>query len=291
MGDVTGIAWTDYTYNYWEGCTKVGPGCDHCYAEARDARFHEGKHWGVGAPRRLTSIHNRNNLSRWDRAVEATGKRWVFCSSLSDVFDNAIDPAWRTDLFDRVRAARNLRFQLVTKRIGNVARMVPGDWANAFGHCGIIITVVNQAEAARDVIKLLRTPAAWRGISYEPALGAIDFRNLAIRHGGRKARLDALDGTISQDGVVVERLPGLDWLIVGGESGSFARPFDPAWAASIVAQGAATGVPVFVKQMGSNPVGMSLAHRKGEDPAEWPESLRIREMPRVYATGGRLVAA
>lgn len=290
MGDVTGIAWTDHTFNYWEGCTKVGPGCDHCYAEARDARFHEGRHWGAGAPRRLTSIHNRNNLARWDRAAPETGRRWVFCSSLSDVFDNAIDPTWRTDLFDRVREARNLRFQFVTKRIGNVAGMVPSDWATAFAHCGIVITVVNQAEAARDVVKLLRAPAAWRGISYEPALGPIDFRLLAIRHEGRRATLDALAGTISVEGVVVETLPGLDWLIVGGESGPNARPFDPAWAASIVAQGAKTGVPVFVKQMGSAPVGMALGHRKGENPSEWPEGLRVREMPRIYDVGGRLAA-
>jgi len=288
MGDVTGIAWTDRTYNAWEGCTAISPGCENCYAETRNKRFAGGENWGPGAPRRLTSEHNRNNLARWDRLVATEGRSWVFCSSLSDVFDNEVDPAWRVELFDRIRSARNLRIQFVTKRIGNVARMVPPDWEEAFRHCGILITVVNQEEAERDIPKLLRTPSAWRGISYEPALGGIALRTLRLP-GGRV--LDALTGEVRDGaGVVVERLPGLDWVIVGGESGSNARPFDPAWAERAVVDCRAVGVSVFVKQMGSNPVGLRLTHRKGEDPAEWPEALRVREMPTVYELGGRLAA-
>ena len=285
MGDVTGIGWTDRTYNHWIGCTKVGPGCEHCYAETWNQRFDAGANWGPGAPRRLTSKHNRNNLARYDRAVLSEGRPWTFCSSLSDVFDKEVDPAWRKDLFDAVREARNLRVQFVTKRIPNVAGMVPPDWETAFRHCGLIITVTDASEAARDIPRLLRTPAAWRGISYEPALGGIDLRDLPVAGG----RLDALTGEVRDaSGAVVEVLPGLDWVIVGGESGKEARAFDPAWAERCVLACRAAGVPVFVKQMGSNPVGLALAHRKGEDPGEWPEALRVREMPVVYEPGGRL---
>lgn len=288
MGDVTGIGWTDRTFNAWEGCTRVGPGCTNCYAETRNRRFAGGANWGAGAPRRLTSEHNRNNLVRWDRQVASGGGRWVFCSSLSDVFDNEVPDAWRADLFDRVRAARNLRFQFVTKRIGNAARMLPADWGTAFGHCGLIVTVTDQAEAERDIPKLLRTPAAWRGISYEPALGPVALRALRIGDG---LALDALTGVVSDGaGREAARLPILDWAIVGGESGAGARLFDPAWAEAIVGDCAGTATAAFVKQMGSNPLGMALAHRKGEDPSEWPESLRVREMPRVYEPGGRLAA-
>ncbi len=61
MSETTEIAWCDSTVNFWEGCTKVGPGCDFCYAEDRDKRYHGGEHWGVGAPRRQMSQHTRNN--------------------------------------------------------------------------------------------------------------------------------------------------------------------------------------------------------------------------------------
>lgn len=292
MGFETGIGWTDMTHNEWIGCEKVSRACDFCYAEVRDQRFHAGAHWGPGAPRHRTSENNRNNLLRWNRRVGATGKRWVFVSSLSDVFDNAVPPEWRADLFDRIRRCTDLRFQFVTKRIPNVRRMVPPDWETAFGHCGVIISVCDQEEAERDVPRLLRTPAPWRGISYEPALGPVDFRALRVRGpDGRPAVLDALTGLVRDAaGAVVERLPHLDWLIVGGESGAEARAFDPAWAASVVEQGEAAGVPVFVKQMGTRPVGLALAHPKGENPSEWPEALRVRRMPAVYDVGGRLAA-
>ena len=67
MGDTTGIEWTDSTMNFWEGCTKVGPGCDHCYAETRNARYGGGVaiNWGPGAPRRRTSVSNWNKPKRW----------------------------------------------------------------------------------------------------------------------------------------------------------------------------------------------------------------------------------
>ncbi len=284
MGDVTGIAWTHRTYNHWEGCTKVGPGCDRCYAEARNVRFAAGENWGPGAPRRLTSGHNRNNLARWDRKAVATGLHWVFCSSLSDVFDNEVDPAWRTGLWDAMRPCENLHFQIVTKRIGNAPRMLPADWVENFGNAGIIVTLVDQSEADRDLPKLARTPAAWRGVSYEPALGPIDFRHVSTRVDGRPAEYDALTGSVidAASREAIATWPRLDWLIVGGESGPGARPFDPAWARSTIGQGAETGTPVFTKQMGSNPIGMTLSHRKGEEPAEWPADLRVRAMPTVY---------
>src|SRR4051794_36966230 len=98
MAENTKIEWADHTFNPWEGCQKVGPGCDHCYAEARNARFGTPKgekpvapNWGPGAPRRRTSISNWNKPKRWEREASAFfaehGRRQrVFCSSLADVF-------------------------------------------------------------------------------------------------------------------------------------------------------------------------------------------------------------
>lgn len=257
MGELTGIAWTDRTYNLWEGCTKVGPGCEHCYAETRNNKFAGGVNWGPGAPRRLTSIHNRNNLARWDRVASETGLVWIMVSSLSDVFDNEVDDAWRKELWDRIRAARNLRFQIVTKRIGNAVRlkMLPDDWEENFSHVGIIATIVNEAEAKRDMPKLRDTPAAWRGVSYEPALGPVDWSPYG---------------------------DWLDWLIVGGESGDLARDFDPDNARDAIEFGNRFDVPVYVKQMGKRPIGIKLVDDAGGDWSEWPGDLRVREMPRIY---------
>jgi protein gp37 len=92
MGRETGIKWTDSTYNSWWGCTKVGPACDHCYAEGVDKRTGEN-HWGHGAVRRLLSEHARNEPYRWqkqaDKFYAEHGRRQrVFTLSMGDLFDN-----------------------------------------------------------------------------------------------------------------------------------------------------------------------------------------------------------
>lgn len=125
MAEVTGIEWTNSTYNPWEGCTKVGPGCDFCYAEARDNRYHGGEHWGPGAPRRQMSLHTRNAPLRWQREAgaflaEHGHPRRVFCASLADIFDNEVDDQWRADAFALMEATPDLRWQLCTKRVSNI---------------------------------------------------------------------------------------------------------------------------------------------------------------------------
>ena len=115
MAENTKIEWTDHTLNPWEGCQKVGPGCDHCYAETRNARFAGGTaiNWGPGAPRRRTSASNWALPKRWnaqsDTFMAQHGRRQrVFCASLADVFDNAVDPQWRADLFALIAATPRL---------------------------------------------------------------------------------------------------------------------------------------------------------------------------------------
>jgi len=148
------------------------------------------------------------------------------------------------------------------------------------------VSVENQHFANERIPLLLRTPATVRFISAEPLLGPVHLYDHWI--GEQSAR----DGT----GPALEwARPWLDWVIVGGESGPGARPFDLAWARSLVQQCKAAGVPVFVKQVGSKPIaeydGESehapgsyfdwlIKDRKGGDMAEWPEDLRVREFPR-----------
>lgn len=255
MAETTGIAWCDSTFNAWIGCTKVSPGCDHCYAEALDARHRWGgnTHWGTAVPRYKTSANLWKQPLTWGRKAEQSGKPWrVFTNSLADVFDNEVPGEWRMDLLALIAATPSLSWLLLTKRIGNAAKMIPQE--NVYPNIWIGASIVNQEEADRDIPKLLAVKAAVRFISYEPALGPIDFG--LLRHGG------------------------IHWVIVGGESrqGKYApRPFDLAWARSAVQQCKDAGVACFVKQLGS---GLNLRDRAGADPAEWPADLRIREFPR-----------
>jgi protein gp37 len=266
MAETTGIAWCDSTFNAWIGCTKVSPGCDHCYAEALDARHRWGgaTHWGTAVPRMRTSEANWRKPLAWNRAREKDGKRHlVFTNSLADVFDNEVPNHYREDLFGLIGSTPSLTWLLLTKRIGNVSKMTPGwNWPNVW----LGASIVNQAEADRDIPKLLATPAAVRFVSYEPALGPVNFGDWLIL-----GRWDSVGRELPKRGI--------DWIIVGGESrqGKYAaRPFDLAWARSAVAQCRAAGVPCFVKQLGST---MNLKDRAGADPEEWPADLRIQEFP------------
>lgn len=257
MAENSAIEWCDHTFNPWIGCQQVGPGCLRCYAQTRDIRFHDGVHWGPGAPRQRTSPANWALVRRWQReaaAFFAEHGRWprVFCASLADVFDNAVDPAWRKDLWQLVRETPDLRWILLTKRVGNIAGMLPYGWLEGeFDHVGLMITVVDQPEADRDVPKLLDVPVTerqWFGISHEPALGRIDWRNIADDGTGS---IDALGGlSFCQGRNEPAPIAKLSWIIFGGESGKDARPAHPDWARADRDQCAATGTAFMMKQWG-----------------------------------------
>jgi protein gp37 len=271
----TGISWADSTYNHWIGCTKVGPGCDHCYAETMDKRkvFQGTVHWGQGVPRMLTSKSNRKKPLLWNKELffecpdcglrgnaQAMGddpkvcihpnayitRRRVFCSSLADVFDNEVDPQWRHDLFALIQATPHLDWLLLTKRIGNVEKLVD---KTVFEECRNIwlgATVVNQEEADRDIPKLLSVPAAVRFLSMEPLLGNVDLTTL----GTGLITMNALVTVQSNFDGIPQGKSQIDWVIVGGESGTDARPMHPDWARSLRDQCKAAGVPFLFKQWG-----------------------------------------
>ena len=294
MAESTGIAWAKSTFNPVIGCTEVSPGCDNCYARALDNRHRYGgaTHWGAGVPRHRTAPTTWRHPVQWNKSAGETGERWTVFPSLCDPFDNEWPEHWRGDFFDLIGVTPHLTWLLLTKRIGNAEKMIaalkrpitpiPNVWIGA--------SVVNQEEADRDIPKLLATPAAKRFVSYEPALGPIDFTNIQAPHGA-PCKFNCLED------YSIHGTPHIDWLIVGGESsqgGAKARPFDLAWARSTVAQCKAAGVPVLVKQLGSSPewndpdpenseppywMAVNLKDRAGADPAEWPEDLRVQEFP------------
>lgn len=269
------IEWTDHTFNPWIGCTKVsiaatgGGGCDHCYAEmstpARVLRSKSGETWGAGASRIRTSEANWKMPLRWDSQHEAFfaqhGRRQrVFCASLADVFDNAVDPRWRADLFKLILQCENLDWLLLTKRIGNAVGMLP--WrgeSEQWPHVWLGTTVVNQAEANRDIPKLQDTPAAVRFLSMEPLLGPVWLgADGHGRFGGISRASSDGEWTFSDHPLEGKRstkcgeysVPRIDWVIVGGESGPNARPSHPDWLRSLRDQCQHAGVPFLFKQHG-----------------------------------------
>lgn len=187
MADKTAIEWTDATVNFWWGCTKVGPGCDHCYAETWAKRTGSGI-WGAGVPRRkiasaVKTLHRLDNGYAWWAADCQIGKlhdhstRRVFIQSMSDLFDKEVPIEWFDEAWDTITVCDRLEIQIVTKRISFVEKRLNGKpWPK---HAGLIISVVNQDEADRDIPRLLELKARlgipWVGLSMEPLLGAVDI--------------------------------------------------------------------------------------------------------------------
>lgn len=310
MGEGSKIEWTHHTFNPWRGCTHVSPGCEHCYAEALSKRNPaQLGTWGAGGERVIASESYWKQPERWNRAAEKAGDRHrVFCASLADVFEDRpelIEPRWR--LFSLIADTPHLDWLLLTKRpenarvlgVGNFwldinawrleqgLSVIPGGMTDiardGLPNVWLGTTVEDQRRADERIPILLDTPAAVRFLSCEPLLGPVDLgeylTNYPRRTWGGKY--------LGNSGPVAK----LDWIIVGGESGPKARPMELAWARSLVEQGRAAGVPVFVKQLGKRPVttyeptGCTdryiVHHRAGGDPEEWPADLRVREFPEV----------
>ncbi|MCG5072222.1 phage Gp37/Gp68 family protein [Paraburkholderia tagetis] len=311
MSENSKIEWTDHTFNPWEGCQKVGPGCDHCYAETRNARFSGGAavNWGPGAPRRRTSAPNWRKPLQWNAQwfFECRACRWrgarpanvndvpacpnrhcasfdlvrarprVFCSSLADVFDNAVPDEWRADLFELIWKTPNLDWLLLTKRIGNASQMIsralelsgrgintPWPWSNVW----LGATIVNQEEADRDIPKLLCTPARVHFLSMEPLLGPVNLPEVFLK----PLHFDGRDHHYPDNAGMI------DWVIVGGESGAGARPMHPTWPRALRDQCAAAGVPFLYKQWGE---------WTDED---WGERAGLRDTAGVLPNGDFLLA-
>jgi len=276
MSAQTGISWCDSTLNWWQGCTKVslaatgGGGCDNCYAERMDQRFHKGSHWGPGAPR--LHFPNASFLVRsWQRTAakfraQHGRDRRVFVNSMSDWLDNEVPIEWMVELLDAIRSCPDVTFLLLTKRIGNWRKRVAEAhswcasaedaaafhaWSEAWlrgeppANVWLGATFVNQPEADRDIPKLLAVPARVRFVSIEPMLGPLNLERIEI--GDHRHQLGTWCAPLS--GCFTDS-PRLHWVICGGESGPHARPMHPAWVRSLRNQCEKVGVAFHFKQWG-----------------------------------------
>jgi protein gp37 len=245
MAENSKIEWTDHTFNPWIGCTKVSPGCDHCYAESMAKRY-GWVTWGPHGERKRTSVANWRKPLQWAKAARGTGKRpRVFCASLADVFDNQVPTEWRSDLFTLIASTPELDWLLLTKRPQNLAKMFPvGPWDNIW--LGTTAEDQKHYDERWPILAKQRNVPV-RFISYEPAIGPMDLFSTAI----------VLDHP-------AKMFP--DWIICGGESGPGARMMNPTWARDLRDQcHHLGGVAYFFKQMtGKKPI---------------PDDLMIRQFP------------
>ncbi len=340
----TTIEWTDRTWNPVRGCSRISPGCVHCYAERHAGRFcngHKVIYDGDGMPGNITTVgppgpfhlfaERRSDGAHWtgkvdlieDKLLEPLSWRKpcrVFVNSMSDLFHENLPDEAIDRVFAVMALTPHITYQVLTKRAdrmreyfgpseeaGGMTRDVfvegqaqslyekrtgedPSMWLAVhwpLPNVWLGVSVEDQQRADERIPHLLATPAAKRFVSYEPALGPVDFNRIKNERGWF---LQSVSGVI---GVPDFKVSGkcLDWLIIGGESGPGARPFDIAWARQTVKQCKAAGVACFVKQLGARPKApfeddptgryyMKLKDKKGGDMAEWPEDLRVREFPR-----------
>jgi protein gp37 len=288
MSDNSKIEWTTHTFNPWWGCSRVSPGCVHCYADDQAKRYGH-QVWRRHGPRRMLSEQNWARPLKWNRDAERDGKpAKVFCASMADVFEDHPDVREpRKRLWGIVEATPWLTWQLLTKRPENVTSMVPwgGSWPR---NVWVGASTETQRWANARIPHLLKIPATVLFLSAEPLLGPINL----IGQGGNLvgAGIYALPDPPEWDGgdpVCQDHGMGhcsqgcrfVDWVIIGGESGPKARPMELVWARSLARQCEAAQVPVFCKQLGAT-LGRELgAGIKGGDWDAWPADLCVRDFP------------
>lgn len=219
MASSSAIEWTDATWNPVRGCTKISPGCKHCYAETLAERFRgvPGHPYEHGFDLRLVPEKLAEPL-RWSRS------RMVFVNSMSDLFHAEVSDDYIVAVAKVMVAANWHTYQVLTKRSERLRDLLNGKLAFAAkaAHIWWGVSVENRKHGLPRVAHLRAAAAKTRFLSVEPLLedlGRVDLR-------------------------------GMHWVIVGGESGHGARPMDKAWVVSLRDQCHAAGVPFFFKQWG-----------------------------------------
>jgi protein gp37 len=251
----TAIEWTDTTWNPTTGCDRISPGCDNCYALTMARRLK-----GMGSAKYQTDGDPRTSGPGFGLAVheDALGDplqwrkpRKVFVNSMSDLFHARVPSEFIAQVWAVMAATPQHTYQVLTKRPKRMARVLGDIAAQPLSNVWGGTSVENQEQADLRIKELERTPLAVKFLSCEPLLGPV---------------------------ALGQRLPSLDWVIVGGESGPGARRMEIEWASSLVRQCRESNVAVFVKQLGS-------AHgpHKGGPIETWPTELQVREYPAAMA--------
>ena len=337
MKHKTGIQWTwvpgriGATWNPIVGCSPASGsekgGCLNCYARVLHDQRHKAKRAGKnvkGAQYDEPFAKVRLMEHKLDEPLHWRKPHAIFVGSMTDLFHPDVPDDYLDRVFVTMALSPQHVFMLLTKRPERMREYVGMEFRalamftasrGALAHVNHgwplpnvwLGTSVEDQGAVNRISQLLDTPAAVRFISYEPALGPLAIGPASGYSWSHPDYLTHVEPPNPSAG------PAIDWIIVGGESGKGARPFNLAWARSTVEQGRAAGVKVFVKQLGKRPFDVNtcrachglphtnpneragwgcgrvgcavdrlrLRHQHGSDPAEWPEDLRVREFPVV----------
>ena len=329
MGIKTKIEWCDSSTNIQmgcDGCELWNPkaGIKHCYAGTLTERWGgKNKGWPVSFDQPTTFPHRLETALNWPdlTGTERPDKPWlngyprlIFLNDMGDTFTESLTLDWLDPYIPEMSESPHI-FQVLTKR--------PGRMLKYFSQLGYIpdnfwlMTSITTQATVKRIAPLLKlktiNPKVVLGLSVEPLLGPIDLTRVGWP-GLKTHRVDVLRGGFwGMSGFVNHSdFPGtIDWIVVGGESGAKARPMNIHWATDIVEQYQAAGAKVFVKQLGSNPakrilepvkVGgwqdkkpiitpLKLKDSKGGNWDEWPEELRVREMPEARNRQGLYIQA
>lgn len=250
------IAWTHHTFNPWWGCVKVSEGCKHCYAETFAKRTGNNV-WGVDAPRRFFGQKHWNEPLKWNSEAGNNRAR-VFCGSMCDWAETHKNPDYQQKMDEErgrlawtINHTPNLDWLLLTKRIESAEHYL--GWMFGDNHPAnlwIGTTCENQEQCNKRAPFLAAIDAAVKFISVEPQIGPVVLGD----------NLGALNS-------------GIDWVIVGGESGAKCRPFNIEWARSLRDECKDADIAFFMKQLGGYP-------NKRHELSDFPADLQIREFPK-----------
>jgi len=232
----TGISWTDYTWNPVSGCSKVSEGCKFCYAETWAKRWHRSFDVTLH-PEKLREVEKIPSGSK------------VFVNSMSDLFHPKVPTTFVNEVFEEIEKVPDVVFQILTKRPEEIKSRkneidpIPGNvWL------GVSVEMPQYMGRIDELVRTEHIGIKW--VSFEPLLADMGLVKLkfATAH-------------------------GIDWIVIGGESGPHHRSMDIEWARNIINQAKEQGVAVWMKQLG----GL----RPGGNLEDFPEDLRIREFPKM----------
>ena len=277
----TGIEWTHVpgykgeTWNPVRGCTKISPGCKHCYAETFAERWR-----GVAAHPYEQGFDLRLVPEKLIEPLRAKKPRAYFVNSMSDLHQDGVDRGFVSQVFGIMADTPRHLYMVLTKRAQQMADFV--EWTTSDDGVPCLSTLC-AVQSGRWPL-----PNVWLGVSVEDrkyGLSRVDI----LRQVPAAVRFLSVEPLLEDLGPL--DLSGIHWVIVGGESGPGARPFDVDWAERIVIQCKEQGVPVFLKQLGAAPIQvfgglvpirLNLKSKKGSDEAEWPSHLRgLKQFPQI----------
>lgn len=249
----TKIEWCQETWNVITGCTKISEGCQNCYAE-RMAKRLAGRYGYPESPNQFSPTFHRDRCMIPHNWIKP---RIIFVCSMGDIFHEYVDPWWIDTILDACIESPQHTYLFLTKRPDNIKKKLEGcngqqlDLMATKAWLGV--TAENQQRADERIPILLTIPAAVRFVSVEPMLGGVNLTNL-FKMSGCKIHCPSDYNecrALSGDCRKAYDTRTIDWVIVGGESGSSASPMHPDWARSLRDQCGAAGVPFFFKQWGS----------------------------------------